>query len=388
MNARLPTDTDALQSVAKQEVRGATAVIAGAGLLTPLGRTAAETWDALLAGRFIEDHSRAAGEFDPTTPRVIQMARRAADEAMAAAAWNADDAYDTVVGTSKGSVESWLTPLQHMSNMTYKTGGLTPVGLADIAASVAQPGSPRLTLSGACASGLMALIRGTMLIESGEAQRVLIVAAEASVHPLFLGSFQRLGVLPTPGVGCRPFDQSREGFLMSEASAAVCLEAADLQSGSGTAHRVTIDAYAMGGDGSHLTASDPDGHVLRHLINKVTQGNPIDLVHAHGTGTITNDPIELAAIESAFERSTSTPCLYSHKGALGHSLGAAGLVSLVLNTLAHQHQIVPPNVRTTHPLPTRSIPIHPNSHRRPIHRSIALAAGFGGATAAISLENC
>src|SRR4051812_23476988 len=103
MNARLPTETDALEPTSNQDARRVTAVIAGTGLLTPLGRTAGETWDALLAGRFIEDHSRAAGEFDPTTPRVIQMARRAADQALADAGWNPDDAFATVVGTSKGS---------------------------------------------------------------------------------------------------------------------------------------------------------------------------------------------------------------------------------------------------------------------------------------------
>ena len=62
-----------------------------------------------------------------------------------------------------------------------------------------------------------------MLIRSGQAKRVLVVASEASVHPLFLGSFARLGVLALPGVGCKPFDAEREGFLMSEAAAAVKL---------------------------------------------------------------------------------------------------------------------------------------------------------------------
>ena len=102
-------------------------------------------------------------------------------------------------------------------------------GLAQMSAEIAmelQAGrGPRLIFSAACASGLHALIRGAMLIHSGEAKRVLVAAAEASIHPLFLGSFKRLGLLPRPGVGCRPFDLHRDGFLMSEAAAAVCLEA-------------------------------------------------------------------------------------------------------------------------------------------------------------------
>jgi 3-oxoacyl-[acyl-carrier-protein] synthase II len=386
---RAITEAPDVHSGIRASARSCRAVITGSGLLTPLGHNVDETWDALLAGKFITDHSRAAGEFDRTSPRVIQMARRVAGETLSSSGWSAEDEFATIVGTSKGSVESWLrdsTPLQHMASSTCEAGGLDPTGLADIAASLTVGYGPRLTISAACASGLLALIRAAMMIESGQAKRVLVIAAEASVHPLFLASFKRLGVLPAPEIGCRPFDETRDGFLMSECAAAVCLEAAPGTPSTSDPVTVAIDRYALGGDGSHLTSPDPDGRVLRYLIDKVTGSEPIDLVHAHGTGTPTNDPIELAALESIFEHATSTPCLYSHKGALGHSLGAAGLVSVVLNLQAHRLDRVPPNVRTTRPLPSNAIQIHSTPQTRPIHRSLALAAGFGGATAAVTLE--
>jgi 3-oxoacyl-[acyl-carrier-protein] synthase II len=402
MNATLSTQPTSSES---EIVSRPTPIITGIGLLTPLGATAQQTWCALLDGKFITDHARAAGEYDPASPRVIQMARRAADEAMHNANWspNAND-YTTIVGTSKGSIASWLgqSPAcgfalgdsSHPPNW-----GFTPPALADIAAALAPPYAPRLTLSGACASGLIALIRAAMLIESGHANRVLVVAAEASLHPLFLASFQRLGVLPRKEIGCRPFDESREGFLMSEAAAAVCLEASTASSTkalqihsecsasalSSPHPRIAIEHYALGADATHLTSPDPTGRVLRHLINKVTANQPVELVHAHGTGTLANDPIELAALESVFASALQTPCLYSHKAALGHSLGAAGLVSVVLNVLVHQHDCVPPNIRTTRPLPTQHVAINPTTHRMRIRRSLALAAGFGGATAAVRL---
>jgi len=371
--------------------------ITGVGLLTPLGETAQQTWDALLAGRFITDHTRAAGEYDPTTPRAIQMARRAADHALAEAGWRRDDDdIATIVGTSKGSVESWLAPGAAGESETFAYHPET-TGLADIAAAL-SPRGPKLTVSAACASGLLALIRGAMMIGSGEARRVLVVAAEASVHPLFLGSFKRLGVLPAPGVGCRPFDETRDGFLMSEAAAAVCLEATPraVSPSPGTPgegrgegltrepHGVAIERFAMGADASHLTSADPAGRVLAHLINKVTQGGHVDLIHTHGTGTPANDPTELAAIDAAISQDAPA-ALYSHKGALGHSLGAAGLVSIALNALAHRHGTIPPNVRTTRPLPCRATTISPTAERRQVRRSLALAAGFGGATAAVGL---
>jgi 3-oxoacyl-[acyl-carrier-protein] synthase II len=390
------------------------AVIVGAGLVTPLGDSTASTWSALLAGRFITDHARAAGEYERSPARVIQMARRAALEALADAKWRDGDddaeSFTTIVGTSKGSIENWLTapaPLQkHMSRTAcegggFEAGGRTAnlpdvTGLADIATALSGRG-PKLTVSAACASGLLALARAVMMVRAGEAKRVLVVAAEASVHPLFLGSFRRLGVLPREEIGCRPFDESRDGFLMSEAAAALCVEALcgpAQESGlpndaAASPWNVAIDRFAVGGDASHLTATDPDGRLLRHLINKVTPTGGFDLVHAHGTGTVANDPVELAAIEAALADSSpaSSPCLYSHKGAIGHSLGAAGLMSVVLSALAHRHGVVPPNVRTTCPLSTTRVQIHAASCRRPIRRSLALAAGFGGATAAVALRS-
>ncbi len=451
--------------------------IAGAGLITPLGISVTETWDSLLAGRFITDHSKAAGEYDSHSPRVIQMAHRAAGQALTEAGWPCSSVADSstrvplddialIVGTSKGSVCSWMDrsqgqepatananpqtidprlltlsrqsvndldiattskhPLQHMVDSTYKVGGpnrpiFDPAMLGDIAARLAGAFGlgAHLTISAACASGLLALIRGAMMIESGQAQRVLVVVAEASVHPLFLASFARLGVLPKQGVGCRPFDHHRDGFLMSEAAAAICLEARPSPTAptipNGAAARqpqamptesqphhhppVFIDGYAMGADASHLTASDPSGRVLRHLINKVLSGRPVDLIHAHGTGTLANDPIELAALEKALadnapaannlwpQSPSSSPCLYSHKGALGHSLGAAGLISIVLSHRAHLSGVIPGNVRTADPLPTTRMSISRAPIHRPIRRSIALAAGFGGATAVVGLSS-
>jgi 3-oxoacyl-(acyl-carrier-protein) synthase len=381
-------------SLARKTAKRPAAIITGTALHTPLGETAQETWDALLAGRFITEHARAAGEFDCASPRIIQMAERVARAAMVEAGWSRRDEFATVVGTSKGSIESWLAP-------GGQTGGLIPTtGLGDIASHLAALGDgPKLTVSGACASGLMALIRAAMLIESGHAQRVLVVAAEASVHPLFLASFRRLGILASPENGCRPFDYFRDGFLMSECAAAVCLEAHltcenprnKFPGPSRTRDPypvLRIEHYAMGGDASHLTSPDASGRVLRYLINRVTQNLPIDLIHAHGTGTRSGDPIELAAIEDHFaDRSggAGPPCLYSHKAALGHSLGPAGLVGVVLSHLSHLRGVIPGNVKTTKPLPTAGVILSKSPIHRPVQRSLVTAAGFGGATAAVTL---
>jgi 3-oxoacyl-[acyl-carrier-protein] synthase II len=349
-----------------------TANITGLGLITPLGQSAPQTWDALISGRSIRDHSRVPEISGPA--RCAQLAIAAAEEAVSAAGWSrkilSDDRTALVVATSKGPIEDWLL------------GRVGPSGVAEVAAAVARDlgtgAACRLTLSAACATGLHALIRAAIGIAAGEFDRALVVAAEASVHPLFIASFARLGVLPPEGHGCRPFDQTRRGFLMSEGAAAVCLE----QGGSAI---VQLDRSAMAADATHLTAGDPDGLTLQKILARVIDNRRVDLVHAHGTGTIQHDPVELAALEKTLGPDNH-PAVYSHKAALGHSLGAAGLVSVVLNCLAHRHRAVPGNINTSQSLPTR-LPINRVTDNRRVQRSLAVASGFGGAMAAITLTS-
>jgi len=378
-------------------VDAATPVITSAGLVTALGQDAQETWNALLAGEFITDHARIRFDAREGEARVLGLARQAVRQAAPSARAGkapSPERKAIVVATSKGPIEQWLYPPKHMAESPYVIGGLHPMGLGEIAARLGEEMNchgPRLTISAACASGLVAMIRAAMLIRHRQADRVLVVAAEASVHPLFIGSFRRLGVLPKSGSVCRPFDLHRDGFLMSEAAAAVWIErAADIENvpddSTSNRLRLAIDGFALGGDAIHLTGMDPSGRVLRRVIRQAIGDQPVDLVHAHGTGTILNDPVELAAIEAAVASQAEPPRIYSHKGALGHSLGASGLVSVILNYLIHSHGIVPPNATTPSPIDSGRLRIEPQSMPRRVNRSLAISAGFGGAIAAMAFK--
>ncbi len=372
-------------------------IIAGMGLVTPLGLGVAATWRALMEGKFITNHGRAPLDAAQQIPRAIALARRAAGEAMTESGWSnsAGDGDDmaVVVGTSKGPITHWLDG-----------GSMDPSGLGEIAADLASIYDARggaMTISAACASSLHALIRGTLLIQSALAKRVLVVGVEASLHPLFIGSFNRLGILSRSGLGCRPFDEHRDGFLMSEAAGAICLEGrAD---GSQTdasplrlpgtegmprtqAGRVVIDGFALGADAFHITGVDPSGQTLRRLLsNLLADDATIDLVHAHGTGTMLNDAMELGVLEAIFGTAPSPPIVYSHKGALGHGVGAAGVVAAVLNCQSHRRGMIPPNVQTRAPLHT-SLSLPREATVRPIHKSLAIAAGFGGSIGVVEMK--
>jgi 3-oxoacyl-[acyl-carrier-protein] synthase II len=363
-------------------------VISGVGMVTPLGGTADESWRALLSGEFITTHSPASFTAGPGSCRVTELAVRSAWQAITESRWR--DLRDTaiVIGTSKGPVQRWLSA---MSANPPTAAWDHAFGLADIASAVAGKlevsDGPRITVSAACASGLHALIRAAMILRDGQARKAIVMAAESSLQEIFLASFARLGVLAPHQLGCRPLDRDRKGFLVSEAAGAVCLECKS----PADAGDVLIGRYAIAGDAAHLTGGDPNGATMQRVLSDVCRLARPDLIHAHATGTRENDPIELAAIEGMLKqfdaRAASPPIVYSHKAALGHSLGAAGLLSVVINFYAHRSGIVPGNIRTIHPLDAPAVLISPTPVHRPITTSLAMASGFGGAIGAVSLRS-
>jgi len=360
-------------------------LITGLGLVTPLGVSVESSWRGLLEGRHILDSGRVGQVAHADEPRVNLLALCAAEQALGEAKWSDNERSSAalLVGTSKGPVESWIGA-SACNSITR--------GISDTANCLADhfgfSTGPRRTLSAACASGLHALIFGAMLIRSGQVSRCLIVGAESSLNPMFIESFRRLGVLAKPGEGCRPFDRDRSGFVMSEAAAAVTIEAADETSArSRSGGYAKIDSFALAGDATHLTGSDPTGRTLSRVLANVINHRPIDLIHAHATGTVLHDPVELAAIATNLIQHDAEPLIYSHKGALGHSLGAAGMISVVLNCLIHRHGIIPGNVRTQAPLPIRGARIDANPVAGNFRRSIVTASGFGGTIAAVALSD-
>ena len=135
--------------------------------------------------------------------------------------------------TRGGAVVSQAAALPWVGLPGFAPAGIAPAGIASTADEVACALSdvlpqamamPRLTCSAACASGLVALAHARRMLLTGRADRAIVIGVESSLHALFVGSFAQMGVLAPAGFGCRPFDEDRAGFVVSEAAAAVCLE--------------------------------------------------------------------------------------------------------------------------------------------------------------------
>lgn len=386
-------------------------VISGFGLITPLGHSAWETFSALLAGRTISDRSadlppdidpvrlvQALGSVSvarhtPTDP-AVELAERAAREAMFMAKVGPGDV-GCIVGASKGATHALLAACEGQKKTQGHRGGRRSMPKphdADLAVALGPHGylchhlSQRLGVKAvpavvaACASSLTALHVARMSLLGGSrlagADRVLVVTVEASLLPLFIHSYRRLGVLmPLTAEGYRgyPLDHRRRGFLLSELAAAVVLERVDRPRPG----QIELVDTAVASESYDLIRTAPDMAALSRVAQQLLQHRTIDLLHPHATGTTEHDPAELAAVAPHL---TGQPDVYACKGALGHGLGAAGLVSLVLACLCATTGRRPPMPWLEQPIEAGNLKLQHGGQSDPQTMSThaVFAAGFAG----------
>lgn len=247
----------------------------------------------------------------------------------------------------------------------------------------------------ACASGAHALAWGVKLIEHGVADVALVGAAEASLDPLVIGSYKRMGVLADggddPASSVRPFSATRRGFAIGEGAGVLVLESAATAARRGVRAYAEVAGLAIGTHGGGLTGMESSGRSLARLASLAmgrasVEPADVDYVNAHGTATAENDLAEARAIRLALGVAANRVSVSSTKGAHGHLLGAAAAVELVLTVLAMDRNEVPPTANLTDPdpqIPLDCTPLEPR--RRAVRTVLKLASGFGGQAAAICL---
>jgi 3-oxoacyl-[acyl-carrier-protein] synthase II len=353
-------------------------VVTGIGLVSALGNRQS-TWAKLLNGQsgirlhqpFAELARRPIGLIASAPADLRQLTT----QAVRAALQNAglvpplvDCA--VVVGSSRGHQASWETLLQQracapivdlLTTSTAQSRDAAPIGpglenwldtlldgAARVTAQILQTQAIVLSPMNACATGIAAISRGCELIESGQADRVIVGGIEAPVTPLTLAGFKRLGALAT--TGAYPFDRQREGLVIGEGGAILVLETAALANARSAPIYGRIRGFGLTADGYHATAPDPTNRgavaaVQQCLRRSGLMPADIDYIHAHGTATALNDRQEAAVIRQLFGPDVPVS---STKGATGHTLGGSGALGVAFCLMALRSGNLPPCVGLRH----------------------------------------
>ena len=256
---------------------------------------------------------------------------------------------------------------------------------------------PSLVNHGACAASARAIGLAAEWIRRGRCDVVVAGGYESMIHPFGVLSFQMLGALserqdaPAEAIS-RPFDLSRDGFVIGEGGAVLILESEEHARARGAQCWGRILGSGSSMDAHRVTAPPEDGRgaaeaMRRALDSAGVAPSDIGYINAHGTGTALNDVIETRAIKSIFGNSAACPPVSSSKSALGHSVAAAGAVEAVLSLLAARDQILPPTLNLHNPDPDCDLDYVPLDAREQTPGTIlSNSFGFGGVNCCLVLE--
>lgn len=397
-------------------------VITGLGAVTPAGPDVERTWQSLVAGeKKVSTLEVRTGRWSRSYPvgrveefcapresshldRSVQFGLCAATEALQSGGLlNDPDRLPTtgcVFSLSKPAPEAFSNAVESylysgsLGQANFPTQIWPSACETQIAKAFGLIG-PRMCLPAACATGAHAVIQAAALITQGRAERVLAGAAEASLTPLYLAAFAKMGALALdtddPAGACKPFDRLRCGFVPAEGAAAVLLESAKSAENRGVRPLARIAGSWQGMHSLDVLKLEPDGQSLAEGIRRCLSRShltpeDLDYICAHGTGTVANDASETAAIKSALGPAAQTVSISSHKGAIGHLLGAAGALQTVLAVKSIAENLVPPTVNLENPDPTCDLDYTPcHAKHRKITDALCMTAGFGGQCGLIAL---
>jgi 3-oxoacyl-[acyl-carrier-protein] synthase II len=396
-------------------------VVTGLGLVSALGNTVEDSWQALLAGQSgsgpitlfdAADHPtrfacevrgldlsayverKDARRMDRCTQLALVAARQAeADSGLdvGAVAERAGTAVATAIG-GLGSLEQSVIELQARGPTRVSPFAVVQMipnlsaGWVSIALGTR---GPLLTESTACAASNMALGDGLDAIRLGRAEVMFCGGAEAPVTPIAMAGFGAMRALSRrnddPVRASRPFDRTRDGFVMGEGAAILVLE--ELQHARARGARIYAEllGYGISSDANHVSDPDPSGanpaRALRMAFTDAgIEPDEVGYVNAHGTSTPAGDAAETRLLKRALgtDKAHRTP-VSSTKGATGHPLGAAGALEAVFTVLALQRGVLPPTINLTTPDPECDLDyVADGARRQQVQIAISNAFGFGG----------
>jgi 3-oxoacyl-[acyl-carrier-protein] synthase II len=394
-------------------------VITGIGTVSPVGNDAKATWEAALAGRSGIDKIRAfdaddspvniAGEvkdFDPkgaASPkdlrkldRNVVFALAAAKEALADAGANGfrPDRTGVVIGSAIGG----FTELMRQADILRERGpdrvspSFIPNVLVDAASGqlAIELGirGPNYAVVSACATGSHTIGEGAELIRHGHADAILAGGTEACIHPLILAGFTSMRGLAAangdPTKASRPFDATREGFVMAEGAGVVHLEQLESAKERGAPIYAEVLGYGASNDAYHMAAPDPKSVGVVEMMHQALERSgvapeQVDYINAHGTSTPLGDAAETKAIKDVFGDHAYDLAVSSTKSVMGHTFGAAGAIEAIMCALAIREGMLPPTINYENPDPECDLDYVPNEARKAeVRVALSNAMGLGG----------
>ncbi len=402
--------------------------ITGVGMVTPLGNDVATTWRNICAGqsgagpitRFdaSDQDVRFAAEVKDFNPldwmdrKEVRRSERFTHYAMAATRQALDDSRLDIapirdeVGVLIGSGSGSLDMLQSEFRTLLYEGPdrlspfVIPVMPADMAAATVSrllgARGPCFSTTSACATGANAIGEAVEMIKRGDARAMIAGGTEACVVPISIAAFAKMQALSKRNDdyahASRPFDKTRDGFVMGEGAGVVILEEIEAAKERGAHIYAEVIGYATTSDAHHITDPAPGGAGLARAIRRALQKaeiapEQVEYINAHGTSTPPNDRNETAAIKTVFGEHAYKLAISSTKSMTGHMVGAAGGVEAIFTALALRDGVLPPTINYEYPDPECDLDYVPNQMRRaPIQYAISNSMGFGGHNAVLVLR--
>ena len=413
--------------------QGHRVVITGAGLLTPVGNDRPTTWQALLDGvngaapitlfETTPDYEvRFAAEVKGFKPenymdrkeakrmdRYAQFAMAAAQEAMADSGLGAQletldrDRIGVLIGSGIGGIATFEEQARVMVERGPKrlSPFFIPMFIPDIAAGQVSMRyglrGPNYCTVSACASSAHAVGDAFRLVQRGDADAMVAGGAEATVTPMAIAGFTNMKALSSrndsPDTASRPFDATRDGFVLGEGSGVVVLESLEHASQRGANILAEVVGYGQSADAYHLTAPAPEGAGAQLAMKAALKDadialSDVDYINAHGTSTPMNDLNETLAVKAVFGEHAYKLVMGSTKSMTGHLLGAAGAVETVISALVCRHCTIPPTTNFSTPDPACDLNY---AHNQRIDRRVQIALsnsfGFGGHNVCLALRS-
>ncbi|MBQ8357799.1 MAG: beta-ketoacyl-ACP synthase II [Clostridia bacterium] len=403
-------------------------VVTGLGAITPLGKSVAEAWEGLQAGKNgiapitlfdTTDYKTKLGaevkDYDPLTymeksdtlrtDRYTQFALIAADQAVAdsgIAGQVEPERVGVYMGVGIGGISTFETEhTKLMEKGPRRVSSLfIPMMIPNMAAGMIAirhdcrgPAMPAVT---ACASGSNAIGEAMRLIRHGYADAVITGGSEAAICPLAIAGFVNMHALSTaedPDAASLPFDSRRGGFVIGEGAVALVLEEYEHARARGARIYGEVCGYGSTCDANHITAPHPQARggaqAMRDAMAEAGyQESDVVYINAHGTGTPMNDKLETVAIKKALgEDAAHRAYISSTKSMTGHMLGAAGAIEAMTCLLALQEGIVPPTINLCSPDPECDLNYVPRQAvKAEIDLALSNSLGFGGHNACLAFR--